>query len=134
MQEILADIILLLYLDFACYRTNLIIRDGWGMHDTIIDELSYTHNQAFRLIGNSKIKGSSFLTHETLNSISNAKLQTLNVENNDLQHIMNANNDIRRQYLINIGEDVFLRSLISLYNVPMEDSISYVPPTSYPYI
>ena len=50
-------------------------KKGWlDMYDTICDELVYTHNKAFRLIGNSKIKGSSFLTYETLNPISNAKL------------------------------------------------------------
>jgi len=47
---------------------------------------------------------------------------------------MNANNDFRRQYLIDIGEDLFLSTLISLYNVPMEDATSYISPTSYPYI
>ena len=118
-----------------CMLQNQSDNKGWlGMHDTICDELVYTHNQAFRLIGNSKIKGSCFLTHDILFPLSNAKLQTLNAENNDMQHIMNANNDFRRQYLIDIGEDLFLSTLISLYNVPMEDATSYISPTSYPYI
>ena len=45
-----------------CMLQNQSNNKGWlGMHDTICDELVYTHIQAFYLTGNSKIKGSSFV-------------------------------------------------------------------------